>query len=76
VRSPSCELPGLQTLRGGKEARLLKVNLMHELPGVQGFTDFSAALMVACFGAGCCLGSFLGGAIGATLTFIFILPSS
>ena len=30
----------------------------------QGFTDFMAAIMVACFGAGCCLGSFLGGAIG------------
>ena len=33
---------------------------------VQGFTDFMAAIMVACFGAGCCLGSFLGGAIGMT----------
>ena len=49
---------------------------MHELPGVQGFTDFSAALMVACFGAGCCLGSFLGGVIGATLTFITVSPLS
>ncbi|KAK9838092.1 hypothetical protein WJX81_000768 [Elliptochloris bilobata] len=29
-----------------------------------GFSDFMAASMVAMFGAGCCLGSFLGGAIG------------
>jgi hypothetical protein len=32
---------------------------------LQGFTDLMAAFMVGCFGAGCCLGSFVGGAIGA-----------
>ncbi len=31
---------------------------------LQGFTDLMAAFMVGCFGAGCCLGSFVGGAIG------------